>query len=43
MEKNLLIQNLKTKAGVDNLSDRTYDEVATLFLSQFAEDDKVRL
>ena len=41
MEKNLLIQNLKTKAGVDNLSDRTYDEVATLFLSQFAEDDKV--
>lgn len=41
MEKNLLIQNLKSKAGVDNLSDRTYDEVATLFLSQFAEDEKV--
>lgn len=41
MEKNLLIQNLKSKAGVDNLSDRTFDEVATLFLPQFAEDDKV--
>ena len=41
MEKNLLIQNLKSKAGVDNLSDRTYDEVATLFLSQFADDEKV--
>ena len=41
MEKNLLIQNLKSKAGVDNLSDRTFDEVATLFLSQFAEDDKI--
>lgn len=41
MEKNLLIQNLKSKAGVDNLSDRTFDEVATVFLSQFAEDDKI--
>lgn len=41
MEKNLLIQNLKSKAGVDNLSDRTFDEVATLFLPQFTEDDKI--
>ena len=41
MEKNLLIQNLKSKAGVDNLSDRTFDEVATLFLSQFEDDEKV--
>jgi len=41
MEKNLLIQNLKTKAGIDNLSDRTFDEVATLFLPQFAEDDNI--
>lgn len=41
MEKNLLIQNLKSKAGVDNLSDRTFDEVATLFLPQFSEDDKI--
>ena len=41
MEKNLLIQNLKSKAGVDNLSDRTFDEVATLVLPQFAEDDKI--
>ena len=41
MEKNLLIQNLKSKAGVDNLSDRTYDEMATLYLPQFTEDDKI--
>lgn len=41
MEKNLLIENLKTKAGVDNLSDRTFDEVATIFLPHFAEDDKI--
>ena len=41
MEKNLLIENLKTKAGVDNLSDRTFDEVATVFLPQFADDEKI--
>ena len=41
MEKNLLIQNLKSKAGIDNLSDRTYDEVATVLLPQFAEDEKI--
>jgi hypothetical protein len=41
MEKNLLIQNLKSKAGVDNLSDRTFDEVANIFLSQFADDEKI--
>ena len=41
MEKNLLIQNLKTKAGIDNLSDRTYDEVATVLLPQFADDEKI--
>lgn len=41
MEKNLLIQNLKSKAGIDNLSDRTYDEVATVLLPQFADDEKI--
>jgi len=41
MEKNLLIQNLKSKAGVDNLSDRTFDEVANVFLPQFADDEKI--
>ena len=41
MEKNLLIENLKTKAGVDNLSDRTFDEVATVLLPQFADDEKI--
>lgn len=41
MEKNLLIQNLKTKAGVDNLSERTYDEVATALLPLFADDEKI--
>ena len=41
MEKEALIQNLKEKSQIDNLSERTIDEVATLFLSQFAEDDKI--
>jgi len=41
MEKNLLIQNLKSKAGVDNLSDRTFDEVAEALLPQFADDEKI--
>ena len=41
MEKNLLITNLKTKAGVDNLSERTYDEVATAYLPLFTDDDKI--
>jgi len=41
MEKNLLIQNLKSKAGIDNLSERTYDEVATVLLPMFADDEKI--
>lgn len=41
MEKEALISALKEKAGVDNLSDRTIDEVATLFLPQFADDEKI--
>ena len=41
MEKNLLIQNLKSKAGIDNLSDRTFDEIATAYLPMFADDEKI--
>lgn len=41
MEKELFISTLKTKAGVDNLSDRTIDEVATVLLPQFADDTKI--
>lgn len=41
MEKDILIQNLKTKAGVDNLSERTYEEVATVLLPMFEDDTKI--
>ena len=41
MQKDLFISQLKEKAGVDNLSDRTIDEVATLFLPQFADDAQI--
>ena len=41
MEKELFISTLKEKTGVDNLSERTIDEVATMFLPMFAEDDKI--
>ena len=41
MEKEVLISALKEKSGVDNLSERTIDEVATLFLPQFADDEKI--
>ena len=41
MEKELFVTTLKSKAGVDNLSDRTIDEVAALFLPSFADDTKV--
>lgn len=41
MEKEALVSNLKTKAAADNLSDRSYDEVAELFLAQFADDGKI--
>lgn len=41
MEKELFISTLKEKAGVDNVSDRSYDEVAGLFLQQFADDEKI--
>ena len=41
MEKEALISALKEKTGVDNLSERTIDEVATLFLPSFADDEKI--
>lgn len=41
MEKELFLSTLKGKAQVDNLSDRTYDEVAALWLPQFADDTKI--
>ena len=41
MEKDLFISTLKEKTGVDNLSERTIDEVATMFLPQFADDSQI--
>lgn len=41
MEKELFISTLKGKAGVDNVSDRSYEEVAGLFLPQFEDDSKI--
>ena len=41
MEKTLFISTLKEKAGVENLSERTFDEVATMFLPQFEDDTKI--
>ena len=41
MEKEALISALKEKSQVDNLSERTIDEVANMFLPMFAEDDKI--
>lgn len=41
MEKELFLSTLKGKAQVDNLSDRTFDEVAALWLPQFADDTKI--
>ena len=41
MEKELFISTLKEKTGVDNLSERTIDEVASLFLPDFADDASI--
>lgn len=41
MEKTLFISTLKEKSQVDNLSERTIDEVATMFLPQFEDDSKI--
>ncbi len=44
MEKDILIQNLKTKVGEDNakvISDRSFEEIAGLYLPLFADDSKI--
>lgn len=44
MEKEILIQNLKTKVGEDNckvISDRTFEGIATVYLPMFADDSAV--
>ena len=41
MEKEVLISTLKEKSQVDNLSDRSFEEVANLWLPQFADDSKI--
>lgn len=44
MEKDILIQNLRTKVGDDNcsvISDKTFDGVAESILTQFADDSKI--
>lgn len=41
MEKELFLSTLKGKAQVDNLSDRTFDEMAAIWLPQFADDSKI--
>lgn len=41
MEKELFLATLKGKAGVENLSDRSIEEVAALFLPQFQDDEKI--
>lgn len=44
MEKEILIQNLKTKVGEDNskvISDKTFDGIAESVLPMFADDSKI--
>ena len=41
MEKEALISALKEKTQVENLSERTIDEVAAMFLPMFADDEKI--
>lgn len=44
MEKDILIQNLRTKVGEDNcksISDKTFDGIATSVLPMFADDSKI--
>ncbi len=44
MEKDILIQNLKTKVGEDNskvISDKTFDGIAESVLPMFADDSKI--
>lgn len=44
MEKDILIQNLRTKVGEDNaevISDKTFDGIAESILTMFADDSKI--
>jgi hypothetical protein len=44
MEKDILIQNLRTKVGEDNcksISDKTFEGIADVYLPQFADDSKI--
>lgn len=44
MEKDILIQNLRTKVGEDNcksISDKTFEGIAEVYLPQFADDSKI--
>jgi len=44
MEKDILIQNLRTKVGEDNakvISDKTFDGIAESVLPMFADDSKI--
>ena len=44
MEKDILIQNLRTKVGEDNcksISDKTFEGIATVYLPLFADDSKI--
>lgn len=44
MEKDILIQNLRTRIGEDNasiISDKTFDGIATAYLPMFSDDSKI--
>lgn len=44
MEKDILIQNLRTRVGEDNcksISDKTFEGIATVYLPLFADDSKI--
>ena len=44
MEKDILIQNLRTKVGEDNcksISDKTFEGIANVYLPMFADDSKI--
>lgn len=44
MEKDILIQNLRTKVGEDNcksISDKTFEGIANVYLPLFADDSKI--
>lgn len=41
MDKQSFISSLKEKSGVDNISERSWDEMANLFLADFSDDANV--